>query len=90
MKLQITRRFKRSFQKLTKEEQQAFQKQIELLLPNPTAPFHPSLRIKNIQVTANIFECTINKDIRMTWQYQQSEFILLRNIGKHDRTLKKP
>ena len=46
MKLQITQRFKRGFQKLTKEEQQAFQKQIELLLTNPTAPFHPSLRIK--------------------------------------------
>jgi len=90
MKLQITQRFKRGFQKLTKEEQQAFQKQIELLLPNPTAPFHPSLRIKKIQGTANIFECTINKDIRMTWQYHQSEFILLRNTGKHDRKLKKP
>jgi mRNA interferase RelE/StbE len=90
MKIQITQRFKRSFQKLKKEEQQAFQKQIELLIQKPIPPFHPSLRIKKIQGTANIFECSINRDIRMTWQYHQSEYILLRNIGKHDSTLKKP
>lgn len=90
MKIQITQRFKRSFQKLTKDEQQTFQKQLELFLQNPIAPFHPSLRIKKIQGTANIFECRINRDIRMTWQYYQSDSILLRNIGKHDQTLKKP
>ena len=90
MKIQITHRFKRSFHKLTKDEQHAFQKQIELLLQNPIPPYHSSLRIKKIQGTAEIFECRINRDIRMTWQYYQSEYILLRNIGKHDRTLKKP
>jgi len=90
MKIQITHRFKRSFHKLTKDEQHTFQKQIELLLQNPIPPYHPSLRIKKIQGTAEIFECRINRGIRMTWQYHQSEYILLRNIGKHDRTLKKP
>ena len=90
MKIQIAQRFKRSFHKLTKDEQQTFQKQIELLLQNPIPPYHPSLRIKKIQGTSEIFECRINRDIRMTWQYHQSEYILLRNIGKHDRTLKKP
>ncbi|MFA7204368.1 MAG: hypothetical protein WC188_11760 [Candidatus Caldatribacteriota bacterium] len=90
MKIQVTQRFKRSFQKLTKDEQQTFQKQIELFLQNPTAPFHPSLQIKKIQGTAEIFECRINRDIRMTWQYHRSVYILLRNIGKHDRTLKRP
>ena len=90
MNIQVTQWFKRSFQKLSKDEHQAFQKQIELLWQNPIAPFHPSLRIKKIQGTANIFECSINRDIRMTWEYHQSDSILLRNIGKHDRTLKRP
>jgi mRNA-degrading endonuclease YafQ of YafQ-DinJ toxin-antitoxin module len=90
MKIKITSRFKKSFQRLTEEERKAFQKQIRLLLQNPFPPFHPSLRIKKIQGTSNLFECSITRDIRMTWQYHQSEFILLRNIGKHDRTLKKP
>lgn len=90
MKIQITQRLKKSFHKLTKDEQQTFQKQIELLLQNPIPPYHTYLRIKKIQGTTEIFECRINLDIRMTWQYRQSEYILLRNIGKHDRTLKKP
>jgi len=90
MKIQITQRFKRNFQNLTNDEQQTFQKKIELLLHNPASPFHPSLRIKKIQGTSGIFECSINRHIRMTWQYNQSDSILLRNIGKHDRTLKKP
>lgn len=90
MNIQITQRFKRNFQNLTNDEQQTFQKQIDLFLQNPTAPFHPSLQIKKIQGTVEIFECSINRHIRMTWQYYQSDSILLRNIGKHDRTLKKP
>ena len=90
MKIQVTQRFRRSFQRLTPVEQKIFQKQIELFLQNPYAPYHPSLRIKKIQGTAEIFECSINKYIRMTWQYYQSEYIVLRNIGKHDHTLKNP
>ena len=90
MRIQVTRRFQRNFQRLTENEIKAFQKQLELLYKNPIPPFHPSLRIKKIQGTTGIFECSINQDIRITWQYHQSEYILLRNIGKHDRTLKNP
>lgn len=90
MKITITQRFKRSFQKLSENEQLSFQKKLSLLLQNPIAPFYPSLRIKKIQGTSNIFECSINRDIRMTWQYCQTDSILLRNIGKHDQTLKTP
>ena len=32
---------------------------------------------------------TITMGIRMTWQFTE-EGILLRNIGEHDKTLKKP
>jgi mRNA-degrading endonuclease YafQ of YafQ-DinJ toxin-antitoxin module len=52
-------------------------------------PRHPSLRTKEIRGQDNIFEASITMDIRMTWQYTE-EVILLRNIGKHDTTLKKP
>jgi len=50
---------------------------------------HPSLRTKRVQGTQNIFEASINAGIRMTWQYIENG-ILLRNIGKHDETLKNP
>ena len=90
MKIAITNRFRRSFQKLTEVEKNTFQKQIELLLRKPHPPFHPSLRIKKIRGTKDLYECSINRTIRMTWQYYQSEYILLRNIGEHDRTLSNP
>ena len=81
MKITITNRFKRSFQKLTEVKKNTFQKQINLLIKNPYPPFHPSLRIKKIKGTTELYECSINKTIRMTWQYYQSEYILLHNIG---------
>ena len=90
MKIAITNRFKKSFQKLTEVEKEVFQKQIELLLGKPYPSFHPSLRIKKIRGTSGLYECSINRAIRMTWQYYQSEYILLRNIGEHDRTLSNP
>lgn len=42
-------------------------------------PRHPSLRSKKIQGTDNIFEASVNMDIRITWQYI-SDGILLRNL----------
>jgi mRNA-degrading endonuclease YafQ of YafQ-DinJ toxin-antitoxin module len=52
-------------------------------------PRHPSLHTKKIQGHEDIFEASITMDIRMTWQYMD-DGILLRNIGEHDKTLKKP
>ena len=90
MKIRITNRFKRSFQALSVDERKAFKKHIELLVKYPNPPFYPSLGIKKIRGISGIFECSINKEIRMTWQYIQSDIILLRNIGKHDKTLSNP
>ena len=90
MEIEITNRFKRSYQVLSIEERKTFKKQIELLISHPKPPFYPSLRIKKIKGVSGIFECSINKDIRMTWQYVCPNIILLRNIGKHDKTLSDP
>lgn len=46
-------------------------------------------RTNKIRGQDNIFEASITMDIRMTWQYTE-DGILLRNIGKHDKTLKNP
>ena len=50
---------------------------------------HPSLRTKKIKGKEDIFETTINMQIRMTWNYYEGK-ILLRAIGEHDKTLKNP
>ena len=52
-------------------------------------PSHPSLRIKKIQGTEGIFECSISMSIRMTWEYCDGK-ILLRAVGEHDYTLENP
>jgi len=69
MKIRITNRFKRSFQALSVDERKAFKKHIELLIKYPNSPFYPSLPIKKIRGISGIFECSINEEIRITWQY---------------------
>jgi mRNA interferase RelE/StbE len=52
---------------------------LKLLLENPR---HPSLRVKKIKGQNHIFEASITKSIRLTWQYYDGG-ILLRNLGEH-------
>lgn len=66
------------------EVKRTLKKKLGLMMENPR---HPSLRTKKIQGQINLFEASITKDIRMTWQYSK-DGILLRNIGEHDQTLK--
>jgi mRNA interferase RelE/StbE len=61
-------------------------KKLDLLTDNPK---HPSLRTKKIKGSEGMFEASINMDIRMTWEFYE-DGILLRNIGKHDKTLNNP
>jgi len=46
-------------------------------------PRHPSLRVKKIQGVGNIWEMSVTKSYRITFQ-RKEEIILLRNIGTHD------
>lgn len=50
---------------------------------------HPSLRIKKIYRSQNIYEGSVNLYYRFTFQFIKGG-ILLRNIGKHDITLAQP
>ena len=52
-------------------------------------PRHPSLRVKKIQGTTDIFEASVNMAIRVTFQFIKPETIYLRNIGEYDMTLKR-
>ena len=86
MELIFTERFKKSYRQLSKDEQKTLRKKLDLMSKNP---HYPSLRTKKVQGTDNIFECSINMAIRMTWQYD-GESILLRVVGDHDEVLKNP
>ncbi|MDI6706385.1 MAG: hypothetical protein QME73_09025 [Bacillota bacterium] len=79
-------RFKENYAKLNDEMREKVKAKLKLMSKNP---MHPSLRTKRVQGTQNIFEASVTMSIRMTWQYVENG-ILLRNVGKHDETLKNP
>jgi addiction module RelE/StbE family toxin len=80
-KFSPTKRFQKQFQSLTKTEKRLIQKKLELMAENPD---HPSLRIKKIQGTSDIFECSVNMDIRIIWCYEENTIILLIDVGHHN------
>lgn len=63
------------------------------MLPNPQEqklqlfsenPLHPSLRIKRLQGTDDLFEFSVNMDIRVIWFYEGESLVALVDIGHHD------
>ena len=82
----FTERFKKSYKKLSKDQQKTVQKKLSLMSKNP---HHPSLRTKKVKGTSDIFECSLTMAIRMTWQCG-GESIVLRVVGTHDEVLKNP
>ncbi|PKM80665.1 MAG: hypothetical protein CVU89_12815 [Firmicutes bacterium HGW-Firmicutes-14] len=60
-------------------------KTLRLLADNP---HHPSLRMKKMEGTADIWEVWVSMDMRITFQIR-SDVLVLRKVGKHD-ILKNP
>ena len=63
----FTPRFQKHFKGLTAQEKKQLKNRLELLAQNPS---HPSLRTKRIQGTTDLFECSVNMDIRIIWYYE--------------------
>lgn len=80
-KITYTPRFKKSFSNLTSVEKQQFQKKMEIFIENV---LHPSLRTKKLQGQKNLYESSINMDIRIIWYFENEELIVLIDIGHHD------
>ena len=87
LRLTLTERFRRSALELGPEAREKLKKQIGLLSSDPR---HPSLRVKKIQGTGSIFEARVDRDIRFTFEFGGGHEIILRVVGPHDPTLKKP
>ena len=85
--IKFTRRFLKSFSRLPAPVREKIKKQIAMLAENPR---HPALQTKLIQGAAGIFEARVDKDYRMTYEREADDTLLLRVVGKHDETLKKP
>lgn len=86
MKVQTTKPFDEDFKALPEAIKQRAAKQLIILLENPS---HPSLGTKKIKGTSAIWEGRVTRDYRFTFQIVGDTYIL-RRIGKHKDTLKKP
>lgn len=76
-----TERFLKSFKRLTDSEQELFQSKMQIFIINN---LHPSLRTKKIRGHKDLYESSINMDIRIIWFYENDELIVLVDIGHHD------
>lgn len=72
-------RFSKHFKGLSTQEKKQLKNKLELLAQNP---LHPSLRTKRIQGT-DLFECSVNMDIRIIWYYEGDKMIILLDVGHH-------
>ncbi|MDR2885083.1 MAG: type II toxin-antitoxin system mRNA interferase toxin, RelE/StbE family [Deferribacteraceae bacterium] len=79
--LSYTKRFEKHYRTLSEQEKKQVKHKIELLANDP---IHPSLRTKRIQGTDDLFECSVNMDIRIIWHYEGDTIIVLMDIGHHD------
>ena len=77
----FTPRFQKHFKVLTVWEKKQLKNKLEPLAENP---FHPSLRTKRIQGATDLFECSVNMDIRIIWYYEGDKMIIVVDVGHHD------
>ena len=83
-RLKYTKEFEKNLRMLTKQEQKMVSNKLKLLVQNP---FYPSLRTKKIQGLDDVFEMSVNMDIRILWRYEDGVIILLLDVGHHEDIL---
>ena len=86
MRLFYSARFQRAYADLDDEQVELAKKALRLLTSNPR---HPSLRVKKMQGTADIWEARASRSLRLTFE-MRGDVILLRNVGAHNETLRHP
>lgn len=86
-KIEIAERFRKSLCDLPSHIQKKVTKSIRLLAENPR---HPSLRSKPIRGAPGIYEASIDRSHRMTYERLPGDILRLRVVGKHDETIKNP
>ena len=86
MRLFYTERFQRAYADLDDAQVELVKKALRWLTANPR---HPSLRVKKMQGTSEIWEARASRSLRLTVELC-GDGLLLRNIGAHDETLKHP
>lgn len=83
-KLKYTKEFEKHLKRLSPDEQRMVANKLKLLCQDP---FYPSLRTKKLHGIENVFEMSVNMDMRILWRYDNGIIILLLDIGHHKNIL---
>ena len=92
MNIRRSDKFRGDYKVLPADTQLLVDKKLKLLMEGfGKGKSQPSLRIKKIQGTNNpvIWEMSITMGVRATFSIE-GNMIVLRRLGEHDKTLKKP
>ena len=81
LRITYSERFQKHYKKLSGREKNQFRHKLTIFSDNP---LHPSLRVKKIQGTDDLFEFSVNMDIRVIWFYEGESLVALVDIGHHD------
>lgn len=81
LQITFTDRFQKHYKNLTVTEKNQFKNKLAIFAEKP---MHPSLRVKRIQGTPDLFEFSVNMDIRVIWFYEGEQLVALVDIGHHD------
>ena len=81
LQITFTDRFQKHYKNLSDTEKRQFKNKLTIFAENP---LHPSLRTKRIQGTDDLFEFSVNMDIRVIWFYEGEALVALVDIGHHD------
>lgn len=86
MEVLFAEQFEQAYEKLTKAEKRSVHKALTLLGDNPG---YPGLHVKKMEGRKNMWEARPSKRLRMTFE-MAGDIIVMRNVGEHDKVLKRP
>jgi mRNA interferase RelE/StbE len=86
MPIELSNSFVRAYDRLPPEAQERVDRTLRLLDEDWR---HPSLRAKRLSGHRDIFYARVDRNHRITYE-RHGDVLLLRNVGRHDGTLKNP
>ena len=86
MPTELSQRFVRAYDRLPPEMQERVNRALRLLDENWR---HPGLRARKLSGHRDIFYARVDRDHRITYE-RRGDLLILRNVGRHDETLKNP
>jgi mRNA interferase RelE/StbE len=86
VKIVFTEQFEQAYGKLTCAEKRSVRKALALLGNDPG---YPGLRVKKMGGRQKVWEARPSKRLRMTFE-MAGETVVMRNVGEHDKVLRRP